>query len=105
MESGKLRHRVTIQQATESRDADGGVTRTWGTFATVHAAVSPLSGREYLQADQVQAQVTHRVRIRRYPGVTPKMRVLHRSRVLNIEAVRDLDERISVMELLCREEV
>ena len=49
MEAGQLRHRVTIQQATETTDGFGGVTQAWATFATVWAAVEPLTGREYLQ--------------------------------------------------------
>lgn len=105
MESGKLRHAVTIQSVTESRDAHGGTTLTWGTFHACHAAISPITGKEYLQASQVQAQVTHRIRVRRYAGITPRMRVLFGTRVFAVELVRDLEERRAEVELLCREEV
>lgn len=105
MEAGKLRNRVTIESPTEARDALGGVTLTWATFAIVWASVSPIGGREYLQAAGTQAQVTHRVRCRRIAGVLPRMRVKHGTRTLHIEQVRDLEERRAELDLLCREEV
>lgn len=105
MEAGRLQHRVEIQKAIEIPDSFGEPLPTWVTQATRWAAVEPLSGRELFLAQQVQADVTHRVGLRFTPDVTPKMRVLFGERVLNIESVLDSTESGFELELLCKEEV
>ncbi len=105
MNAGKLRHRVTVEQPTASSDGYGGSTVSWTTFATAWAAVEPLSGREYFQAQQAQAAVTHKVTMRYLSGVTPRMRVKHGSRLLTIVSAIDTDERHRELVLMCEEAV
>ena len=50
---GKLRDRVTVQQATETRNSLGEVVQSWSTYATVWASVEGISSREALQQGQV----------------------------------------------------
>ena len=104
---GEKPHRVAIQRATEAQGATGEITKTWATLATVWAAVEPLSGREFFQAQQVQAEVSHKVTMRHYTGVTisPKDRLTFGSRTFRIEAVLNLEERNIETVILCREEV
>lgn len=84
----RLRHRVTIEQVTETRDADGGVVTAWATLhSKVPAEIVPLSGREFVAAQAAQAGITARLTIRYMAGITPKMRVVHGSDIYNIEAV------------------
>ena len=52
IDPGRLRERVTIQQATATRNRIGETVQTWGTFAEVWASVEGLSGREVLQSGQ-----------------------------------------------------
>lgn len=104
--AGELRHRVTIQQNNStSRDAVGAEVPNWQDVATVWAAVEPLRGREYLESQQVNAEVDTRIRIRHYPGITPDMRVIWGSRIYEIEAVINVDERDREIHLMCRERV
>lgn len=105
MKAGGLRHKVQIQSKTEDRTATGAVTYTWTTFASPWAAIEPLYGREYFASQQVQAEVTTRIRIRYRVGVTPDMRVLWGTRVFSIKSVINLDERNREMHLMCIEEV
>ena len=77
MRAGNLRHLVTIQKLTTTRDSFGEPVESWTTFATVHAAVEPLSGREYWQAQQIAAETSLRVRIRYLAGLRPTMRIRH----------------------------
>jgi len=105
MRAGKLRHRVTIQQATEARNSIGEVTRTWSALATVWANVEPLNGREFIDAQRPEVQVSHRVTMRYRSDVTPQMRVSHDSRTLNIEAVIETGERRRELQLICSEAV
>ena len=84
----RLRHRVTIEQVTETRDADGGVVTAWATLhSKVPAEIVPLSGREFVAAQAAQAGITARMTIRYVAGITPKMRVVHGADIYNIEAV------------------
>lgn len=101
--SGNLRHRLTIQQVAETRDAHGGIISTWGTYATVWGSVEPLRGRELVAAQEKQARYDVRIRIRYLRGVTAKMRVLFGSRVLEIVSVINEEERNVNMQLMCWE--
>jgi SPP1 family predicted phage head-tail adaptor len=105
MNAGSLRHRITIQSVTETKDTFGGVTEAWGTHAAVWASIEPLSGRELLQAQQVQADITHRVRMRYVAGVTTKMRVLYGSREFGIQVAINPEERNREIVLMCKEQV
>ncbi len=77
MQAGKLNKRIQIQEASESRDAGGGVISTWSTIDTVWGAIEPLSGIELVEAQQVHARATIKVRIRTYPGLTTHHRLIY----------------------------
>lgn len=88
MDAGRLRHRVTIQSVTETRDTTtGAIATSWADVATVWAAIEPLSGREFIAAQGAQAEIVARILIRYRDDVVAKMRVVSGSRVYNIRAV------------------
>lgn len=103
MESGKLKHRITIQAATETRNDTGDVLKSWATFADRWASIEPLTGRELMKAQQVSSEVTHKVTIRYLAGVTPQHRILFGSRVFNINSVLDSMEQHKELVLMCNE--
>jgi len=105
VQSGRLRHRVSIQQRGGTFDAGGGVTWAWTTIATVWAEVRTPAGFEQLAAEiaQQRATVTHTVRIRGGVAVEPSMRILWGTRVLEIVSVTDPDNRGESQVLLCTE--
>jgi len=103
MNVGRLRHQVTIIQAVPAPDGAGGLTKTWTALATVWAAVDPLRGREYFAAQQVTAEITHKVTLRYLTGVRPEMRVQFGDREFDIMAVINPQERNIYLELMCVE--
>ena len=103
MRAGWLRKRVTIQEKRADRDPFGAERIIWVNVATVWAGVEPLRGREYLEAKQMQADVSTRIRMRYRSGVTPEMRVLYDGRTYEIESVIDVLERGRELNLMCRE--
>lgn len=105
MQAGKLRHRVVIQSVSEALDSYGQPALTWSTVTTVWGSVEPLTGNEAWKAKQINADVTHRVVIRHYDGLTPKHRLQHDSRTLEILSVRNFEERGIYDEVLCKESV
>ena len=110
MRAGRLRHRVHLERPAESQSATGEVTRTWERYASVWAAVEPVSGRERFADDRPQSDLTHRVVLRGLStAVWPRDRVIFRDRngdrVLEIEHVADRDERGITVELMVRERI
>ncbi len=105
MRSGSLRHRVLIQRPQAVQSASGEVTDGWATVASTYASVRPITGRERLTADQVQADVTHTIMMRYRGDFDPTYRVSFRGRTFHIESVINRDERNRSLELLAREEV
>ncbi len=86
--AGKLRHSVTIQQATEAASAYGEQTPTWSTYATRWAGVEPLSGTEFFASDARQGRRAVRFWLRNDGlAVVPKMRISHDGRTFDIDAV------------------
>jgi SPP1 family predicted phage head-tail adaptor len=104
MEAGKLRHRLIFQEKAATVNSLG-EPLTWTTSFTVWGSVEPLSGREFFEAKQVQAQVSHRVRIRYRSGVAPSMRILYGTRAFDIQEVIDTEERHAELVLMCQERV
>lgn|SRR4030065_1640189 len=103
MRAGELRNYITIQQPTESQDANLELILTWSTFATVWASIEPLIGREFYAARQVNAELTGKISLRFINGITAKMRVLYDSKTYNIEAVIDVENRHKELILLVKE--
>ena len=103
MQSGRLRHRIDLETNVGTTNTFGAITDTWSLWTTLWASVEPLSGRELLQAQQMQADITHRVRFRYVSGVTAKMRVAYGSRYFNILSVINDQERNREIVLMCKE--
>ena len=98
-----MRHRVVLQQTVRTADGGGGAAETWSTVAELWAAVRPISGDERVAADALAGQLTHEVWVRHRAGVTPAMRFLMGSRILDIRAVIDAEGRGRRLKCLCRE--
>lgn len=109
MRSGRLRHRIVLQRRTGAENDFGEPTDTWSDVATLSAGIEPISGREYFAAQQVQSEVTHRVTIRYFEGITPKDRLVWTdpatavARYFDIRSVIDRDERHREMAIMCVE--
>ena len=98
-----MRQRITIQSKTVERDTFGDEVITWVEFDVVWAAVEPLTGREFLDAKMVTAEVTTRIRIRHQDGISPEMQVVFGSKTYDILAVIHVQEREREDHLMCQE--
>jgi len=105
MRAGRLRHRLELQQSTETRDAYGGAILTWATTTTVSGGIEPLSGREYFSQAQTQAEARVRIVIRYYSGIDETWRVVSGGKTYVIESVVNHDERDRMITLMCLEGV
>jgi SPP1 family predicted phage head-tail adaptor len=101
-----MRDQVVIQSRTIAQDGYGAPVPTWSDVGDpVWANVEPLTGREAWQAQQVRPDLTHRVTMRFYSGLTTKHRLKIGSRILNIESAVDVESRGREHVLMCKEEV
>lgn len=91
MDIGRLRHRLKIyDKGTVTRNGVGEEIPAYDALvATVWGAVEALSGREFIEANQVQADVTMRIVIRYRNDIRPEMRVMHGTHTYHIESVLD----------------
>lgn len=115
LDPGKLQHRVTIQTLVSPTDSSGDPQRgeqgelidpEWTDVATVWAAIEPLSAREFVQSAAMQSQVVARITIRQRAGITAAMRVVHGSKVYNVEGVlSDKESGLEYLTLPCSEGV
>lgn len=110
MRAGELRHQITIQMATTGRDSVGERTLTWTSGRNTWAAIWPVKGSEYFASQQLQANVTHKIRIRyqtlaNSTAIGSNHRIKFGSRYFTINSVINPDERNILLELMCTEEV
>lgn len=110
IEAGRLRHVVAIQQSAVTPNEFNEQEVNWQTVATVDANIEPLSGRELWAAAQAQSQVSHKLTMRYYKGLTAKMRLMHhdytlgKDRVFNIESITNAGEVNRKMIVMATEE-
>lgn len=107
MGAGPLRHRVAIQRATNTRDEYGQPVASWSTVATRWMSIEPLTGREAVEAQQINPKLSHRVTMRydATADVTPGDRLLWGSRVFHIESAANIEERDRYLVMTCWEEL
>ena len=98
MDPGKLNHRITFQ--IQNLDSE---IEEWNDIVTTWASINPISGREYYQAETINSDLTHKVRLRYRKGITPDMRILYKDRIFNIVSVINEYEKNAILQLMCRE--
>lgn len=87
--AGRLSHRVEIHRKSTTFSDTNAEIIAWVLFAVVWAEIVPLSGREYLRAEQIQSPVMARGTIRTLAGITADMRLVYGATIYNIAAVLD----------------
>lgn len=93
MKAGPLRHAITVQKNTPTRDATGGTVDSWSTHCTARARVEPMTGREYVGSERVTDSTTHKFTLRYQAGITPAMRISWGSRTFDIQSVINHEEK------------
>lgn len=103
MNAGAMRCYCELQAPTETRDASGGVTKTWDLAARVWAAIEGTAGREFVKGLRILPEASHIARVRYTDAATTARRLAWRGRVFNIVAVNDVDERRAELVLQVKE--
>lgn len=96
--SGKLRHRVEIQEFVEVINSFGEREKYWAHVADVCAEVAPLSAKAFIAAQQGQSEISARITIRYRPDLKPEMRIVFRGKFYKIKDL--LPDPVSGLEYL-----
>jgi SPP1 family predicted phage head-tail adaptor len=93
IDPGQLKTRLVVQQPVETPDDQGGVVRTWSTFATVWAQVTPRAARRDIAADADGATQAYRIVLRSHLSLTLQHRFSDGARIYRIVAIREREDR------------
>lgn len=111
MRAGELIHWLVVEQKTIATDTTGNRTETWAMFAEVWGRITSGQGREFFDAKQVIADLSHSILIRYTASMREDMRIKYTDdktganvdRYFNIRSIANPDERNLGMVLLCTE--
>lgn len=106
LEPGDLRHQVTINEQSSSRDAYGQPVTTGSStpIRTTWAGINLVSMREVFGNDQLTSQSTDIWTVRWTPTVIkPGMQIIFGSSIYRIQAVSNPGKRNIYLHLLCLE--
>lgn len=103
MRPSVLRQRVTLEEMQRVPDGGGGFVESWSPIVTLFADIKPAGGRERVEHDRLAGRVSHEIVLRYRTGVVPAMRFRTGTRVYEILAVLDFEERHRWLKCLCEE--
>lgn len=72
----RLRHVITIQKRGTTQDDDGHITEYVDHITNVRADIAPLSGREWIAANQVNDGVNTRITVRFHEDIDESHRAI-----------------------------
>ncbi len=101
IDSGKLRHRLDVQNVVETEDELGTEVISFTSAFKAWGSIDTLKGAELVQAREVVTRATHKIRMRFLEGLTERNRIVHNGNVYNIEALNDIEQRHKTLELIC----
>lgn len=101
--AGELRHPIIIESLAPTRDAQGGMIRTWTQFAALRAKIANLSGNEENATSHggLTGEARTEFTIRYVPGVDSSMRIRYGGQLYNIIHVNDFKEEHRFIIITC----
>jgi len=100
---GKMRYRVKVERATNTRDAGGGISQAFNPVTFIYANIKPTSATSSYRQGMVQEKVTHEVTIRYMTNIDTNSRITFGTRQFAINGIINVDERDRFLTLLCEE--
>lgn len=108
MRSAQLKHPIRIERNTPTLNAFGEEENVWSIFAQRRASITPLRGREFWTAQELESEVTHRINIRwdeKVGQINTKDRIMDGTRVFDLKAIINPKERNRELEIMAIEKV
>jgi SPP1 family predicted phage head-tail adaptor len=108
MQAGTLNKRIQISHlvtGSPAVDSFGQPNTSWEELDTVWAAIEPLSGREFWAQQQVQSEITAKIRIRYRSDISVGMKAEYSGKTYFIKNIIDHKENHRELWLMCAEGV
>jgi len=102
---GKMRYRVKVENATNTRDAGGGMSQNYTAVTFIYANIKPVNANSSYRQGMVQEKVTHEVTMRYMKNIGTNSRISYGTRLFDIKGIVNVDERDRFLKLLCEEGV
>lgn len=93
MLAGRMDRRIKIYQLRSVQNEINESVEQWDLFAEVWAGIAFKSGREVLQADQINTQSTKEFRIRWMDGITTDFEIEFEDQRYNIDFIFEIGRR------------
>jgi len=100
---GKMRYKVKVERATNTRDAGGGLAQSFGSVATIYANIKPKNANSVYRQGMLQEKVTHEITIRYMKNIDTNSKITFGTRSFAINGIINVDERDRFLTLLCEE--
>lgn len=92
LNTGRMRHRITIQRLSGNRDISGDLRRQWVDHCSTQAEYITTGSRALFAAQQRHSEVSGMFRLRFRPDLDASMRVNCNGKVHAISAVVNVNE-------------
>ncbi|HHX60622.1 MAG TPA: phage head closure protein [Epulopiscium sp.] len=101
---GELRHRVTLQKSSITKDSIGCEIETLEDIGKVWSSIEAISSKGSSKGKQSPTDISTKITVRYRKDIAPMMVVIFEERVFRIHQVINPEERCVFLELLCSEE-
>lgn len=105
MDVGRTNKRVTICQYKNVKNKLKQIEQQLIKIRTVWASVEPTRGREYQEAQRIRPELTYKITMRYFKGITTNMFIKYKDRYFQIVSVINVRERCEMLELICTEKM
>ncbi len=99
--ASRLSERVRIERPVATEDGYGGQTVSWSEVATIFAEVTALTAvaasAEPVVGEQPQSHAGYRITLRVRSDVSAAMRLVWKSRILQIHSLHERGETLSIL--------
>lgn len=102
---GKLRHRITLQRSTITKDSIGCEIESLEVVGTVWASIEPIANKGYSKVKQSPTDISTKITVRYRKDVETMMVVIYDKRLFRIQKIVNPEERCVFLELSCSEEI
>lgn len=104
VDSGQLRHLITIEQNNPTYDAANQPIDNWETFLIRWGKIESIQGGDFIQSAQIRNKCSHTCTMRYLPTLQPKLhRLVYQGRTFNVVSVIVSDERKISTVAYCQE--
>ena len=100
----ELRHCLAPLTRSQTTDDGGGKSEAWTPGDTFYAKLEPITGTERYKGMTIDGRVTHRIEARYRADLhTPQIRIQYGSRVFQVKASLNIEERNRKLVILAEE--